>query len=196
MPIIFSINPTNYNDYKAKLDKGIVISKEYNNLFFAYHIDSFGNTLGTDKLHQQSLIFYSGAFVVLLLSFFIILLGFKKASRLILIDKHNYNRAKSIVIKVNKKGKIIFVNKVFKALFNYESFVKSINDFQAIGSSITQCIKKEQSFIATINHNGQDYYLSLASIYSHGCYYLIGFDDTKQYINNQYLLQMLSKKTP
>lgn len=191
----FSINPNEYNNYKSRIDKGIVISKDYNDLFFAYHIDSFGNTLSTDKLHMQSLIFYTGAFVTLLLSFFIILLGFKKASRLILIDKHNYNRAKSIVIKVNKKGKIIFVNKVFKSLFNYESFVKSITDFKAVGAPIIECIKKEQSFIATINRNGQDYYLSLASIYSHGCYYLIGFDDTKQYINNQYLLQMLSKNT-
>lgn len=192
----FPMEVNAFGSYLEEVKDGYVVSQEYEGLFFAYHVSKYGNTLGTEKLQEQTLLTLTIGFGVLVAAFFVVLLGFRRASRLVLIDKHNYNKAKSIVIRIDKKGNVVFVNKVFKALFNYEVKLKNIMEFETVGdSTIIQCIKKELNFMAIYKYREEIYYFNFASIYSRGSFYLIGFDDTKQYINNQYLLQMLSKNT-
>lgn len=164
------------------------------NLYYAHIIDSSGYTVSISTINSQVIIFYSGFAGILVLVFVIMILGFKKSSKLLMVDKNNFKKSQAIVIRMKINGQVIFINKTLRSILGPKTKFNNIRQFNVEKySNIVECYRKEQEFIASIDVNDKIHYFNLVSVLSGKDYYLIGFDITKQYLNNQFLLAMSSK---
>lgn len=174
-------------------DSSIAVVK-FGDYYYGEIISTNGISLSMKAINEQAWIYFIGYLVILVLSFLIMLLGFKKSAKLVKIDQKNYKKAKAIVIRAKKNGEIVFINKSMKNYLGVDLKLTNLRQFSVEKyKSIVECYRKEMDFIASLSIDGHMKYFNLVSILSGNDYYIIGFDITKQYLNNQFLLSMSSK---
>lgn len=183
--------------YKAEINfgnKSYAYATSFQNLFFVEIIDSTGSSVSMSAINTQVIIFFGGFVVVTIMCFILMVLGFRRNAKLIRVDKRNYKKAQAIVIRIKKNGEVIFTNKVMKSILGPKNKLTNVRQLTPDKDvNIVELYKKEKEFICYIDVNDKLRYFNLVSILSGKSYYLIGFDITKQYLNNQFLLAMSSK---
>ncbi len=180
----------NYGDY-------YLCTLAFENIYYAQRISNNGSSLGIKPVINLIIVYSLGIILVNIMLYLVILLGFKKASKIINVDDSNFSKAKSLIIRLDKNGNILRINKTLKSLLGPKLKLTDIKMLKPEKNlDIKDCIKKETEFVVSIlNADKKTLYFDFVSIKNRKDYYLIGYDVSKQYLNNQMLLKMSSKNT-
>ncbi len=148
--------------------------------------------LSIDWVTSQLGFFYIIGLVILASMLVILILGCKKASKLLRVDRHTLEATRAIVIRIDNAGKIIFTNKTFKQLYGIKH-VEDVSTFIDVetGEPIIETVKQNKPFECSIAlENGESMYLQLTPIHILSSYYLMGSEETEDYNRRKYLYLM------
>lgn len=136
----------------------------------------------------QAITFYSIGVLMLIIMVVILILGCRKASVLLRVDRYAVNTNHSIIIRAKKDGTIIFTNTTFKKLFNLKK-IPDVNDFKEVHSNkpISQFFKNKSTIECYYQFNNVTKYFQLTPIGIVSTYYLVGSDITEQFLRIQSL---------
>ena len=164
--------------------------------FFDVYLTTFISVddayLSIDWVTGQLGIFYIIGIVILIAMLVILILGCKKASKVLRVDRHTLEATRAIVIRIDPNGKIIFTNKTFKQLYGIKHLddVSSFIDVET-GEPILNTIKQNKPFECSVPMDGDDpMYLQLTPIHILSSYYLMGSEETEDYNRRKYLYLM------
>ncbi len=164
--------------------------------FFDVYLTTFVSIndayLSIDWVTGQLGVFFIIGVVILIAMLVILVLGCKKASKLLRVDRHTLEATKAIVIRIDTNGKVIFTNKTFKQIYGIRH-LEDVNDFIDVetGEPILTTIKENKPFECSVPMEGQDpMYLQLNPIHILSSYYLMGVEETEDYNRRKYLYLM------
>ena len=164
--------------------------------FFDVYLTTFVSIndayLSIDWVTGQLGVFFIIGVVILIAMLVILILGCKKASKLLRVDRHTLEATKAIVIRIDTNGKVIFTNKTFKQVYGIRH-LEDVNDFIDVetGEPILTTIKENKPFECSVPMEGQDpMYLQLNPIHILSSYYLMGVEETEDYNRRKYLYLM------
>lgn len=164
--------------------------------FFDVYLTTFVSIndayLSIDWVTGQLGVFFIIGVVILIAMLVILILGCKKASKLLRVDRHTLEATKAIVIRIDTNGKVIFTNKTFKQVYGIRH-LESVDDFIDVetGEPILTTIKENKPFECSVPMEGQDpMYLQLNPIHILSSYYLMGVEETEDYNRRKYLYLM------
>lgn len=164
--------------------------------FFDVYLTTFVSIndayLSIDWVTGQLGVFFIIGVVILIAMLVILVLGCKKASKLLRVDRHTLEATKAIVIRIDTNGKVIFTNKTFKQVYGIRH-LEDVNDFIDVetGEPILTTIKENKPFECSVPMEGQDpMYLQLNPIHILSSYYLMGVEETEDYNRRKYLYLM------
>lgn len=164
--------------------------------FFSGYISTFipitSPYFAIDWVLQQGLIFYAIGIVVVIAMLIILILGCKKASKLLRVDRHGLQRTNAIVIRTDLNGKVIFTNKAFKQLYG----VRRLEDVSQVidvdtSKSILYTMKENKPFECYLAITDDEVkYFQLSPLKISSSYYLMGNDITIDYLRRKHLFLM------
>ena len=151
--------------------------------------------LGQQWILTQAWIFFVSTVAVVSLLLVILILGCRKASKLLRADRHAVEATSSIVIRVDCKGKIIFTNKTFKKMVGSTIKINDIDSFIDVntGEPIIKTIENKKSFECEIIIDDKKHYLHLSPLYISRSYYLMGNEITTDFLARTHLEKMSGK---
>ena len=151
--------------------------------------------LGQQWILTQAWIFFVSTVVIVVLMLVILILGCRKASRLLRADRHAVEATSSIVIRVDVNGKIIFTNKTFKKMLGSTIKINDIDSFIDVNTNepILKTIKAKKSFECQVVVDEKSYYLHLSPLYISRSYYLMGNEITTDFLARIHLEKMSGK---
>ena len=147
-----------------------------------------------DWINGQLAVFYIIGIVLLIAMLVILILGCRKSSQLLRVDRHSLEATKSVVIRIDMDGKVIFTNKTFKQLYgivkleNVESFIDVDK-----GEPILETAKENRPFECSLPKNdgsGELFYFQFTPIKILSSIYLMGSEITDDYNRRKYLYLM------
>ena len=147
-----------------------------------------------DWINGQLAVFYIIGLVILIGMLVILILGCKKSSQLLRVDRHSLEATKSIVIRIDMEGKIIFTNKTFKQLYGITK-LENVDNFIDVdrGAPILATAKENRPFECSLPKNddsGDLYYFQFTPIKILSSIYLMGSEITDDYNRRKYLYLM------
>ncbi|MGM9970114.1 MAG: EAL domain-containing protein [Anaeroplasma sp.] len=202
---ITSIIGDNYKDYMTDDifngiysvdDNDCVITAVtlFDNFYFATLISTTDALLGADWVITQALIFFIVGVLVICGMLALFILGCRRASQLLRADRHAVEATKSMVIRIDPNGRVIFTNKTFKKMYGVTRLY-SVDEFLDVntGEPILTTIKENKSFECSVDVDGDLHYLHLSPLYISRSYYLMGTEITTDYIRRKHLEIMSGK---
>jgi len=165
-----------------------------NSLRFGITISTRDAVLGVEWVTTQALIFFIAGIVVAVIMLIILIFGCKKASQLLRADRHSVEATKTIVIRIDPHGKVIFTNKTFKKMYGVTR-LNNVDEFIDVETNepIMTIIKENRAFECSVPLEGEVRYLQLNPIYISSSYYLMGSDITIDYLRRKHLETMCGK---
>ena len=164
--------------------------------FFDVYLTTFVSIddayLSIDWVTGQLGIFFIIGVVIIVAMLVILILGCKKASKLLRVDRHTLEATRAIVIRIDEKGKIIFTNKTFKQVFGIKH-IEDVSGFIDVetGEGIINTVKQNKPFECSLTtEDGETMYLQLTPIHILSSYYLMGSEETEDYNRRKYLYLM------
>ena len=148
--------------------------------------------LSIDWVTGQLGIFFLIGMIIVIAMLVILILGCKKASKLLRVDRHTLEATKAIVIRIDLNGKVIFTNKTFKQIYGIKH-LEDVSGFYDVesGEQILTTIKQNKPFECSLNlDNGETMYFQLTPIHILSSYYLMGSEETEDYNRRKYLYLM------
>ena len=194
----FTIDGKGYVVTARPLDVYVNPAKMINSTVSGYNFATVISTenviLGITWIRNQALIFYFAGVFAMIAMFVVLLLGCRKASVLLRVDRHAIEKTKSIVIRIDNQGNVIFTNKTFKELYG-ATHLNNINEFIDVETheNILGSAKANRDFECEVEIDSEKHYLHLTPIYLLKSYYLMGTDITTQYNRMQHLETMCGK---
>ena len=124
----------------------------------------------------------------------ILILGCRKASVLLRVDRYAVNTSHSIIVRCRKDGKIIFTNTTFKKLFNLKK-LPDVNDFLEVhsGKPIYHFFKNKSTIECCYTFEDRTRYFQLTPIGVVSTYYVVGSDITEQFLRIKELEKLNGK---
>ena len=125
----------------------------------------------------------------------LLVLGTRKASQLLRADRKSTEATRAIVIRIDKKGQVIFTNKTFKQVYGINKLI-NIDDFIDVQTNepIINTIHQNKAFECEISDSdGNTKFLNLSPLYISNSYYLMGTEITQDY-NRRKHLEIMSGK--
>lgn len=178
--------------YTIEGQNGVLSATKFFDVYISTFIPIENPYLAIEWVLQQAMIFYVCGIVVAVAMLVILILGCKKASKLLRADRHAVQKTNAIVIRIDLNGKVIFTNKTFKQIFGIRKFenVDNIIDVDT-GESIINTVKENKSFECSIEVGEDDVrYFSLTPLKISQSYYLMGNDITIDYLRRKHLFLM------
>lgn len=166
------------------------------NIYLAFFVSSDDALLGISWVLTQAIIFYSAGIIVCILMLVILILGCKKASALLRVDRRSTEKTKAMVIRINPEGKVIFTNRTFKQMYGLTTKLNNVDEFIDVLTEepIINTVKKNQAFeCSVITDDGIVHYLHLSPLYISSSYYLMGTEITVDYERRKHLEEMSGK---
>ena len=166
-----------------------------NNAYVATVIPTTSAVLGSSWVIQQAVILFVAGIVVMAAMLGLLVLGTRKASQLLRADRHSTEATKAIVIRVDKKGRVIFTNKTFKQVYGINKLL-TIDDFIDVQTKepIMNTIHQNKAFECEItDSDGNTKFLNLSPLFISNSYYLMGTEITQDY-NRRKHLEIMSGK--
>lgn len=166
------------------------------NIYLAFFISSDDALLGISWVLTQAIIFYSSGIIVCILMLVILVLGCKKASALLRVDRRSTEKTKAMVIRIDPNGKVIFTNRTFKQMYGLTTKLNNVDEFIDVLTEepILATVKKNQAFeCSLITDDGIVHYLHLSPLYISNSYYLMGTEITVDYERRKHLEEMSGK---
>ncbi len=148
--------------------------------------------LSVDWVTGQLGLFFVIGLIILISMLVILILGCKKASKVLRVDRHTLEATRAVVIRIDPNGKVIFTNKTFKQLYG----IKHLDDVSTFidvetGEGIINTVKQNKPFECSVAmENGEPMYLQLTPIHILSSYYLMGSEETEDYNRRKYLYLM------
>lgn len=178
--------------YTIDGQNGVLSATKFFDVYMSTFIPINDPYLAIDWVLQQALIFYICGIFVTIGMLVILILGCKKASKLLRADRHAVQKTNAIVIRIDLDGKVIFTNKTFKQIFGIRKFenVDNIIDVDT-GESILSTVKENKAFECSVAISDEDVrYFSLTPLQISSSYYLMGTDITIDYLRRKHLFLM------
>ena len=175
--------------YDVLEERGVVSSvKLYDNLYLAVFVPIDDPYLAIDWVLSQAIVFYSIGITILIIMLVILVLGCKKASRLLRVDRNATHTTNSIIIRIDEEGKVIFTNKTFKKINKLKKLV-DINDFKEVktNNNIMKPITANKAFECSLQIDDEVRYFYLTPLHISKSYYLVGNDTTIDHERRVYL---------
>lgn len=164
--------------------------------FFGYYISTFipitSPYLAIDWVVQQALIFYAMGIFILIAMLVILILGCRKASKLLRVDRHSVEASKAVVIRCDLSGKVIFTNKTFKQIYGIKK-LESIDSLIDVDTqeSVLATMKQNKAFECSLTFDDDKvHYFHLSPLKVARSYYLMGTDITLDYLRRKHLFLM------
>lgn len=173
------------------LDKGKACD-----IYISFFISTSDAYFGISWVLTQAIIFYSAGVIVCLLMLLILVLGCKKASTLLRVDRTSTKKTKAIVIRIDPNGKVIFTNRTFKQMYGLTTKLNNVHEFIDVMTEepILETVKKNQAFeCSLVTDDGIVHYLHLSPLYTSNSYYLMGTEITVDYERRKHLEEMSGK---
>lgn len=144
--------------------------------------------LGADWVITQALIFFISGVLVVIIMLVLFIFGCRKASQLLRADRHAVEATKSMVIRIDKNGRVIFTNKTFKKMYGVQKLY-TVDEFIDVETNepILTSIKENRSFECSVDTGEDVRYLHLSPLYISSSYYLMGTEITTDYLRRKHL---------
>ena len=191
-------------------------SKEYDNGFSkVYIVDGVEGILSISKIQDyyysvfiplessffsinwvliQAISFYIIGIVLFVAMLVILILGCRRASVLLRVDRHAVNTSHSIIIRVKKDGRIIFANMTFKKMFSLKGLPNMDNFIEVhSGKPIYYFLKNKSTIECSYSFAEKTRYFQLTPIGILSTYYLVGSDITEQFLRIRELEKLNGK---
>lgn len=191
-------------------------SKEYDNGFSkVYIVDGVEGILSISKIQDyyysvfiplessffsinwvliQAISFYIIGIVLFIAMLVILILGCRRASVLLRVDRHAVNTSHSIIIRVKKDGRIIFANMTFKKMFSLKGLPNMDNFIEVhSGKPIYYFLKNKSTIECSYSFAEKTRYFQLTPIGILSTYYLVGSDITEQFLRIRELEKLNGK---
>lgn len=172
---------------------GVLACEKFFNIYMSVYIPITDPYLAIDWVAQQAAIFYIMGVIVIIGMLVILVLGCKKASKLLRVDRHALQSTEAVVIRIDLNGNVIFTNKTFKQVYGIKR-LENINSFTDVdtGEGILDTIKQNKAFECALPINGDDdvHYFHLSPLKISRSYYLMGTDITIDYLRRKHLFLM------
>ena len=178
--------------YSVKGNRGVLSGTRLFDVYISTFIPITSPYLAIEWVIQQAMIFYSIGIIIAITQLVILVLGCRKASQLLRVDRHSLEATHSIVIRVDLQGKVIFTNKTFKQIYGVRH-LETLEDFIDVDTNETviNSLKKNNSFECSVPmENGENRYFHLSPLRVSKSYYLMGTDITDDYNRRKYLYLM------
>jgi len=178
--------------YTIDNQNGVLSAVKFFNVYVSTFIPINNPYLAIEWVMQQALIFYICGIFVAIGMLAILILGCKKASKLLRADRHAVQKTNAVVIRIDLDGKVIFTNKTFKQIFGIRKIenVDNIIDVDT-GESILNTVKEHKAFECSIEISDEEVrYFSLTPLQISQSYYLMGTDITIDYLRRKHLFLM------
>jgi len=178
--------------YTIDNQNGVLSAVKFFNVYISTFIPINNPYLAIEWVMQQALIFYICGIFVAIGMLAILILGCKKASKLLRADRHAVQKTNAVVIRIDLDGKVIFTNKTFKQIFGIRKIenVDNIIDVDT-GESILNTVKEHKAFECSIEISDEEVrYFSLTPLQISQSYYLMGTDITIDYLRRKHLFLM------
>lgn len=172
---------------------GVLAAEKFFNIYISVFIPINDPYLAIDWIPQQAAIFYISGVIVIIGMLVILILGCRKASKLLRVDRHALQATEAVVIRIDLNGNVIFTNKTFKQIYGIKR-LENINAFIDVdtGECILDTIKQNKAFECGLPINGDDdvHYFHLSPLKISRSYYLMGTDITIDYMRRKHLFLM------
>lgn len=181
--------------YNVLDERGVVSSvKLYDNIYLAVFIPISDPYLAIDWVLSQAIVFYTIGIIILAIMLVILVLGCKKASKLLRVDRNATRTTNSIIIRIDEAGKVIFTNKTFKKIYKLRKLI-DISEFKEVktNDNIMKPITANRAFECSITIDDEVKYFYLTPLHISKSYYLVGVESTIEYQRRTYLEEMNGK---
>lgn len=179
--------------YKIAGQNGVLSGTKFFDVYISVFIPINSPYLAIQWVLQQAMIFYCIGIVIVVLIFIIMILGCRRASKLLRVDRHAAQATKAIVIRVDTNGRVIFTNKTFKQLYGIKK-LENIDNFTDVdtGEGILKTIKENKAFECSLPVKDDEdvHYFHLSPLKVASSYYLMGTDITIDYLRRKHLFLM------
>lgn len=162
--------------------QGVLSIKDFHGLYYSIFIPLESAFFSINWIETQAIIFYVVGIIILLAMLVILILGCRRASVLLRVERHAVNTNHAIIIRTRKDGSIIFTNTAFKTLFDFNE-KPDVNNFIEIysGKPIVNFFKNKKTIECRCEINGVTRFFQLTPIGVVSSYYLVGSDITEQH---------------
>ncbi len=180
--------------YTISGQSGVLSGTKLKNIYLSVFIPITDPYLAIDWVLQQAMIFYSIGIVFVVAMLVLLILGCRRASQLLRVDRHAVESTKAVVIRTDLQGKVIFTNKTFKQIYGIRK-LESIDEFTDVdtGESILNTMKENKAFECSLTldeENDDVKYFHLSPLKIASSYYLMGTDITIDYLRRKHLFLM------
>lgn len=178
---------------KVNGSNGVLSANPFKGMYLSTFIEITSPYLAINWVLQQAMVFYSIGIVVIIAFLVIFILGCKKASRLLRVDRHSTQATQAIVVRSDLKGNIIFTNKTFKQIYGLgkleklESFI-DVDTNQPILETIK--LGKACECSLAIKNDEDVHYFHFSPLKVSKSYYLLGTEITLDYLRRKHLFLM------
>lgn len=177
--------------YSINKQSGVLSGCQFFDVYMSVFIPIDAPYLAIDWVVDQALTFYIIGVIVVGAMLVLLVLGCRKCSKLLRVDRHATEKTKAVVIRIDLNGNIIFTNKTFKQMYGVKKLlnVENIIDVDT-QESILQTVKENRAFECSITVDDEAHYLHLSPLKIARSYYLMGTDITLDYLRRKHLFLM------
>lgn len=174
--------------YRISDVEGILAINSFYDFYFGVFISLDSAFFSIEWVIAQAVSFYVIGVLILTAILVIVILGCRKASILLRINKRAVDSNNAIVIRAKKNGDVIFVNRIFKKIVNLKE-INNLNEFFEVNtqSPIVNFFAERKLIRCQYMVDGVTKYFQLTPIISLGSYYLIGSEITNEFLRIQAL---------
>jgi len=174
--------------------EGVLSVAKLQDYYYSVFMPLESSFFSIDWVLDQAVSFYIIGVVLFVAMLVILILGCRKASVLLRVDRHAVNTSHSIIIRVRKDGKIIFTNTTFKKMFNMKK-LPDMNDFLEVhsGKPIYHFLKNKATIECCYTFEDRTRYFQLTPIGVVSTYYVVGSDITEQFLRIRELEKLNGK---
>lgn len=142
----------------------------------------------------QAITYYVIGILIIGAVILLIVLGARKASVILRVDRHAVENTHSLIIRVKKDGRIVFTNIAFKKLLNLKQ-IPNLDDFKEVHTDepIFKFFKGKRVIQCYFDSGDTRKYLQLTPIGVLSTFYLVGSDITEEFLRIQSLEEMNGK---
>ncbi len=180
--------------YRIAGEEGIFAVQSFYEYYYGVFIPLESAFYSVQWVLVQALIFFGVGVLILIALLVIIILGVRKASVLLRVDRHSVQTNHAIILRVKKDGKLIYANPTFKRLFDLKQ-IPDVNELKEVHTEepIFKYFKTKKTIECFYRNQETVKYFQLTPIGVLSTYYLVGSDITEQYERIQ-SLEMLNGK--
>ncbi len=179
--------------YEIGGGNGVLSGTKFLNIYISIFIPIHDPYLAINWVIQQAIMFYTIGVIMMVAMLIILILGCRKASKLLRVDRYALEKTQAIVIRIDLNGKVIFTNKTFKQIYGIKR-LENIDSFTDVdtGESILNTIKQNKAFECSIAIKDDEdvHYFHLSPLKISSSYYLMGTDITLDYLRRKHLFLM------